>query len=167
MMHSAFNEWFPFRKGACQMISPFWDILLVSIELGKFCWKIVMRQKRLLSYEYITPKICFQGCTQCQEFDFLIGPKDTVTPVKQFILSFSSNSLPKLNSSTPCILCVQEQAWLMPIKNRSENPAQILIIKVCRYSGQSGNKVVKWNESSADETGHATWPQTTRPLCGY
>ena len=44
-----------------------------------------MRQRRLLSYEYIPPKIFFQGCTQCQEFDFLIGPKDTVTPVYQIL----------------------------------------------------------------------------------
>ena len=85
MTHSAFNCWFPFRIGACQMISPFWDISLVSIERGRFCWKIVMRQRRLLSYEYITPKIFFQGCTQCPEFDFLIGPKDTVTPVEHWL----------------------------------------------------------------------------------
>ena len=40
-----------------------------------------MRQRRLLSYEYITPKNFFQGCTQCPEFDFLIGPKDRADPV--------------------------------------------------------------------------------------
>ena len=48
-----------------------------------------MRQRRLLSYEYITPKNVFQGYTQCQEFDFLIGPKDTVTPVCLVLNDFS------------------------------------------------------------------------------
>ena len=60
MTHSALNGWFPFRKGACQMISPFWDILLVSIEWGRFYWKIVMRQRRLLSYEYITRNVFYR-----------------------------------------------------------------------------------------------------------
>ena len=30
-----------------------------------------MRQRRLLSYEYITPNFFLQGYTECQEFDFL------------------------------------------------------------------------------------------------
>ena len=41
-----------------------------------------MHKRRLLSYKYFTLNFFLQGCTQCQELDFFIGPKDTVHPVE-------------------------------------------------------------------------------------
>ena len=87
MTHSAFNGWFPFRKGTCQMISPFWDIVLVSIEWWRFCWKIVMCQRRLLSYEYITQKFFLKDAQSVRNLIFFVGPKDTVHPVYFFLAS--------------------------------------------------------------------------------
>ena len=50
-------------------------ILLCAIEWGRFCWKIVMCQSKLLSYECFTLKIFLLGRTQCQEFDCLYWAK--------------------------------------------------------------------------------------------
>ena len=53
-----------------------------------------MRQRRLLLYKYFTLNFFLQGCTQCQEFDFIIGPKDTAHPV--FCMHFRSKTAPFL-----------------------------------------------------------------------
>jgi hypothetical protein len=37
------------------------DILLYAIEYGRFCWKIVMCQSKVLPYEYFTRKIFLLG----------------------------------------------------------------------------------------------------------
>ena len=44
-----------------------------------------MHKRRVLSYKYFTLNLFLQGCTQCQEFDFFIGPKDTVHPVMPWL----------------------------------------------------------------------------------
>ena len=102
-------QWVIFLQKRCvPNESPFLDILLDSIGWGRFCWKIVMRQRRVLLYEYFTLKICLQGCIQCQEFDFIIGPKDRVHPVDNPIISGSVAR----NVIESYLISNQEVRWL-------------------------------------------------------
>ena len=57
MTHSAFNGWFPFRKGACQMISPFWDILFNRV--GEVLLKNCFASEKTTIIWIYHPKIFF------------------------------------------------------------------------------------------------------------
>ena len=47
-----------------------------------------MHKRRLLSNKYFNLIFFLQRCTQCQEFDLFIGPKDTVHPVQSTNFGF-------------------------------------------------------------------------------
>ena len=71
-------------ESACQMIFLIKYILLCAIEWRRFCWKIVMCQSKLLSYECFTLKTFLLGRTQCQEFDCLYRAKRYCHPCSSF-----------------------------------------------------------------------------------